>query len=130
MLGLARDYPVKLALDESVVRLAGARRWQGLGWPGVFVIKPALAGPLAELIRWISATKADVVISSAIETVLGRSAILHAALSQPLTKRALGFGAGEVFGDRRWDGPVIGPLADASCLALNPGEELWNALET
>jgi o-succinylbenzoate synthase len=128
LLGLARDYPVTLALDESVVHLAGARRWQGLGWPGVFVIKPALAGPLDELARWIQATKADVVLSSAIETALGRAAVLRAVLSQSLTKRALGFGAGEVFGDRRWDGPAIGPLADASCIATNPGEELWNAL--
>ena len=128
LLGLARDYPVTLALDESVVRLEAARRWQELGWPGVFVIKPALAGTLTELSAWISGTQADVVISSAIETALGRSAILHAALSQPLTKRALGFGPGAIFGDRRWDGPVIGPLADASCVALNPGEESWNAL--
>ena len=126
--GLARDYPVTLALDESVVRLEAARRWQELGWPGVFVIKPALAGTLTELSAWISGTQADVVISSAIETALGRSAILHAALSQPLTKRALGFGPGAIFGDRRWDGPVIGPLADASCVALNSGEESWNAL--
>jgi len=128
LLGLAADYPVTLALDESLVRLAEARRWQAQGWPGVFVIKPALAGPLNELAEWITATKADVVLSSAIETALGRAAILHAALSRPLTKRALGFGVGEIFGDRRWDGPVIGPLADASSLARNPGEEIWNAL--
>jgi O-succinylbenzoate synthase len=127
LLGLAGDYPVKLALDESVVRLAEARRWQGLGWPGLFVIKPALAGPLAELSAWISGTKADVVISSAIETALGRLAILRAVLGGSLTQRALGFGAGELFGDRRWDGPLIGPLADASCIAANSGEELWNA---
>jgi len=128
LLGLAGDYPVKLALDESVVRLADARRWQGVGWPGVFVVKPALAGPLAELTEWILATKADVVLSSAIETALGRAAILRAGLSQPLTTRALGFGTGEIFGDRCWDGPVIGPLADASCIAADPGEELWSAL--
>lgn len=128
LLGLAGDYPVKLALDESVVRLADARRWQGLGWPGVFVVKPALAGPLAELAEWILATEADVVLSSAIETALGRAAILRAALGRPLTTRALGFGTGEIFGERRWDGPVIGPLADASCIAANPGEVLWNAL--
>ena len=128
LLGLARDYPVTLALDESVVRLAEALRWQAQGWPGVFVIKPALAGPLSEVMKWIQATQADVVFSSAIETALGRSAILRAALTQPLSKRALGFGTGEIFGDRRWDGPVIGPLADAACCALNPGEELWNAL--
>lgn len=128
LLGLAADYPVTLALDESLARLAEARRWQAQGWPGVFVIKPALAGPLHELTEWITATKADVVLSSAIETALGRAAILRAALTQPLTKRALGFGVGEIFGDRCWDGPVIGPLADASCLAGNSGEEIWNAL--
>jgi O-succinylbenzoate synthase len=126
--GLAQDYPVKLALDESVVRLVEARHWQSLGWPGVFVIKPALTGPLNELVNWITTTKADVVFSSAIETVLGRSAVLRTALTLPVTRRALGFGTGEVFGDRRWDGPVLGPLADASCIALNPGENLWNAL--
>ncbi|MEI6106273.1 MAG: o-succinylbenzoate synthase [Opitutae bacterium] len=128
LLGLAGDYPVKLALDESVVRLAEARRWQALGWPGVFVLKPALAGPLAEVIAWIAATSPDVVISSALETALARTEILRAVLSQPLTKRALGFGLGAVYGDRRWDGPLLGPLADASCLAPNPGEEIWNAL--
>jgi O-succinylbenzoate synthase len=52
LLGLAADYPVTLALDESVTGLAAAQRWQGLGWRGVFVIKPALAGPLDELVAW------------------------------------------------------------------------------
>lgn len=128
LLGLANDYPVKLALDESVVHLSDARRWQGLGWPGIFVIKPALAGPLHEVIDWILKTKADVVFSSAIESTLARSAILSAVLDQPLSRRALGFGVGEIFGDRRWDGPFIGPLIDNGCLAQTPGEELWNAL--
>jgi O-succinylbenzoate synthase len=128
LLGLAGDYPVKLALDESVVRLAEARRWQAMGWPGVFVLKPALAGPMNEVCDWIVTTQADIVFSSAIESALGRSVILQAALTQPLTRRALGFGVAGIFGDRRWDGPFIGPLADASCIAHNPGEELWNAL--
>ncbi len=127
--GLATDFPVKLALDESVVRLAEAKRWQAEGWPGVFVIKPALAGPLAELAAWVEATKADVVLSSAIETALGRAAILRVALEQPLlTKRSLGMGVGELFGDRRWDGPVLGPVLDPGWLqGVNP-EDLWNAL--
>ncbi|HEY4247580.1 MAG TPA: o-succinylbenzoate synthase [Lacunisphaera sp.] len=126
--GLAADYPVTLALDESVVRLSEARRWQAMGWAGVFVIKPALAGTMAEISEWIVETKADVVFSSAIETTLGRSFILQTALTQSLTNRALGFGVGEMFGDRRWDGPQIGPLADLFCVAQNPGEEIWNAL--
>jgi O-succinylbenzoate synthase len=128
LLGLAADYPVTLALDESVSDLSAARQWQGKGWGGVFVIKPALTGPLGELVAWAAATKADVVLSSAIETALGRAAILRAALTQPLTKRALGFGVGEIFGDRRWDGPILGPVLDASWVnAVNP-EDLWTAL--
>lgn len=129
LMGLAQDYPVKLALDESVVRLEEARKWQARGWPGVFVIKPALAGPLGELAEWAAKTKPDVVLSSAIETALGRSAILQFALAQPgLVKRAPGFGVGEIFGDRRWDGPFMGPvLEDGWNAGFNP-EELWTAL--
>jgi O-succinylbenzoate synthase len=126
--GLAADFPVTLALDESVVRISEARRWQAMGWAGVFVIKPLLAGTMAEIGEWIVETKADVVFSSAIETSLGRSFILQTVLAESLTKRALGFGVGEIFGDRRWDGPQIGPLADFFCVAQNPGEEIWNAL--
>lgn len=128
LLGLAADYPVKLALDESVTGLAAAREWQARGWPGVFVIKPALAGPLEEIAAWAKATKADIVFSSAIETALGRAAILRFALAQDLTKRALGFGVGEIFGDRLWDGPIIGPLLDAGYCDGVETEEIWNAL--
>jgi len=129
LMGLVQDYPVKLALDESFVRLAEAIEWQARGWPGVYVIKPALAGPLDELAAWAAKTKADVVLSSAIETALGRATILRFALAQPdLVKRSPGFGVGEVFGDRRWDGPVTGPvLDDGWSAAINP-EDLWNAL--
>lgn len=129
LLGLAADYPVKLALDESVVRLEDAQRWQAEGWPGVFVIKPALAGSWDDVVQWAVSTKADIVLSSAIETALARRAILGRALREPaLLKRAPGFGTGEVFGDRRWDGPMLGAvLDDAWVNAINP-EELWNAL--
>jgi O-succinylbenzoate synthase len=129
LVGLSRDFPVKLALDESIVRLAEARAWQARGWTGVFVIKPALAGPLEEIAAWATQTKADVVLSSAIETALGRAAIFHFALAHPsLVQRSPGFGVGEVFGDRRWDGPMLGPVLDEGwCAAINP-EELWNAL--
>lgn len=128
LLGLAADYPVTLALDESVTDLAAARHWQGKGWCGVFVIKPALTGPLDELVAWAEKTKADVVLSSAVETALARGAILRLALTRPLTKRALGFGVGDIFGDRRWDGPFLGPVLDGSWVnGVNP-EDLWTAL--
>lgn len=128
LLGLAADYPVTLALDESVTGVAAARRWQGLGWPGVFVIKPALAGPLEEITAWVATTRADIVLSSAIETALGRATILHAALSRSLTKRALGFGMGEIFGHRCWDGPGLGAVLDASWVNAVKPEAIWTAL--
>lgn len=128
LLGLAGDFPVTLALDESVTGLAALQRWHDRGWPGVYVVKPALAGPLPELTAWIRGAKADVVCSSAIETALGRAAILDWIFAENVTRRALGFGIGGVFGDARWDGPVVGPLLDAGwARAVNAGE-LWNAL--
>ncbi len=127
LLGLAEDYPVTLALDESVTGLPAAQRWHEMGWRGVFVIKPALAGPLSDLMAWAATSKADLVLSSAIETAVGRASILSAALTHPLTKRALGFGVGEVFGDRRWDGPILGPVMDASWLDGVDTRAAWEA---
>ncbi len=127
LLGLAADYPVKLALDELVTGLGAAREWQARGWCGVFVIKPALAGPLDELVAWARETKPDLVLSSAIESALARAQILRMTFAEKLTERPLGFGVGEIFGDRAWDGPAVGPLLDASWgEQVNP-EVLWNA---
>lgn len=126
LLGLAADYPVTIALDESVASLVSAREWQARGWPGVFVVKPVLAGPLPDLVAWAQATKPDLVLSSAIETALGRAQFLRAALAHGLTTRALGVGLGPVFGDRTWDGPVTGALLDAAWCDSVSAEELWN----
>lgn len=128
LLGLARDFPVTLALDEAVTGLTAARIWQAEGWTGVFVIKPALAGPLAEVADWVRATQADVVWSSAVESCAARVAILRTVLAPGLGTRALGFGMGPVFGDRRWDGPEVGPFLDAAWGVDVQGEDLWNAL--
>ncbi|MBA3848932.1 MAG: o-succinylbenzoate synthase [Opitutus sp.] len=126
LLGLAQDYPVTLALDESVAGLAAAREWQARGWRGVFVMKPALAGPLPELVAWAQETKPDLVFSSAIESALARAQILRTVFAGKLTHRPLGFGVGGIFGDAAWDGPATGPLIDAGwCDRVNP-EALWN----
>ena len=44
MTRLARRYQTPLALDESVVTAAQLQRCQRLGWPGILVVKPAIAG--------------------------------------------------------------------------------------
>jgi O-succinylbenzoate synthase len=108
--------------------LTQARAWHERGWRGVFVIKPAIAGPFSELADWLDVAKPDVVFSSAIETALARARILAFALGRADLNRAVGFGVGSVFGDPRWDGPMMGPLVDhAWCRAVNPAQ-LWNEL--
>jgi o-succinylbenzoate synthase len=127
LLGLAADYPVTLALDESVATLASARAWQDRGWRGVFVLKPALAGPLDEVLAWAGATRPDLAVSSALESAPTRARLLRAVLASGLTTRALGFGIGPVCGDAAWDGPPTGPLLDASWGRDLDMEALWNA---
>jgi O-succinylbenzoate synthase len=133
LLGLAHDYPVPLALDESIAGDADLDRWLAAGWPGVWVIKPSLlADPAAALVRLASA-RADVVFSSALETGIGaRAALRHAfaweGAGPPGGSRALGFGVWPLFADAQFDGPPSVPVLRWSEVdSINP-EGLWNAL--
>jgi O-succinylbenzoate synthase len=128
LLGLARDFPTPLALDESLVGDGDVERWLGAGWPGVFVVKPALlADPAAALAR-LAAAKAAVVFSSALETAVGARAALHAAFAWPGERRALGFGVWPLFADARFDGPQAMPFLYWDDVARIDPEAVWNAL--
>ncbi|MDD3180562.1 MAG: o-succinylbenzoate synthase [Opitutaceae bacterium] len=126
--GLAKEYPVPIALDESTVHLQDMQRWHSRGWTGIYVVKPSLAGPLDELQRVVDELSLDVVLSSAIETTIGLRAVLAEALRGRLTKRALGAGRGEIFGQRVFDGPPLGPFLDEAWLVSANPEGVWNAL--
>jgi O-succinylbenzoate synthase len=131
LLGLAQDYPVTLALDEAVAGPEDLRRWHGLGWSGIYVIKPATAGVPAALLATLAELKADAVFSSALETPIGRLAALRTAFSYkgPQT-RALGFGVGALFADETCNGPGIGPLIETASLGDVEAEKLWTSLPT
>jgi O-succinylbenzoate synthase len=129
LLGLANDYPTPIALDESVTGLASLRAWLERGWPGVLVVKPALAGAPADVLALLASHRADVVFSSAFETAVGRQAALQVAFQftgrQP---RALGFGVVPLFKDGRIDAlPAIPFLTSEAVNAINPGA-IWSAL--
>ena len=98
LLGLASDHPTPIALDESVVRVDDLKRWRDRGWPGLFVIKPALAGDPIELMDEIGEDD-SFVFSSAMETLIGHRGSLRVAF-QCTSKRALGFGTGAFFADQ------------------------------
>ena len=128
LLGLARDYPTKLALDESVAGWRSLRIWLERGWPGVFVVKPALTGAPADVLALLAQHRADVAFSSALETAVGRRTALRMALQyQGAPARALGFGVAPLFEDRRLDGPAAPFLSIADVNQMDSAA-VWNAL--
>jgi len=102
--------------------------WLERGWPGVFVLKPALLGDAPAAIASLEKAKASVVFSSALETAIGAKAALRLAFAYHGEPRALGFGVWPLFQDSRFDGPYLAPFIRAQdVLAINE-ETAWNAL--
>jgi o-succinylbenzoate synthase len=127
LLGLAADYPVPIALDESVADEADVGRWLGLGWRGYFVIKPSLIGDVRGALGKLAAAHARVVFSSALETGIGAQAALRLAFAWPGKMSALGFGVWPLFADPRFDGPAAVPFMRFEDVDRIKPEELWNA---
>ena len=100
------NFATAIALDESVATIHQLEQvYQRLGNAVVYVVKPAIAGFPHQLLDFCRRHPLDVVISSALETPVGRNATL--SLAQQLwavgiPKRALGFGVGQWFADD-WD---------------------------
>jgi len=125
--GLASDYPVAIALDESVANEVDVGRWLERGWPGYFVIKPSLMGDVQGALSRLAAADAKVVFSSALETGIGAQAGLRAAFAWDGELPAVGFGVWPLFSDPGFDGPAAVPfLRIADVDRINP-EEIWNA---
>jgi O-succinylbenzoate synthase len=126
--GLAEDYPTPIALDESLVSDADATRWLGAGWHGWFVVKPTLLANATTVLAQLTAAKATVVFSSAIETAVGARTALEHAFRWTGENKALGFGVWPLFVDGRFDGPVVAPFIRASDLARLDPDVVWSAL--
>jgi O-succinylbenzoate synthase len=126
--GLAGDFPTPIALDEALVGNSDVERWLAAGWRGVFVVKPTLLGDVRVALEKLTAAKATVVFSSALETAVGAQTALRCAFEWQGEARALGFGVWPLFADARFDGPATAPFVRAEDVErLNP-EAVWNAL--
>lgn len=128
LLGLAADYPTPLALDESLVSGAHVAHWLQLGWPGVYVLKPALCGDAVAAIQRLADAQAKVVFSSALETAIGAKRSLTLAFQWRGELRALGFGVWPLFTDARCDGPVLAPFMRWEDVQRINEEAVWNAV--
>jgi O-succinylbenzoate synthase len=127
LLGLAGDYPVPIALDESIVDEGDVGRWLDAGWPGYFVIKPSLMGDVRAAIGKLALAGAPVVFSSALETAVGAQAALRLAFAWPGKVSALGFGVWPLFSDPAFDGPHATPFLRIEDVGRIDPEALWNA---
>lgn len=125
---LSDDFPTLLALDESISRVDDLKRWRDQQWPGLFVIKPSLAGSRQDLSLELAEGAADCVFSSAFETKIGASNALAFAVAQSGHERALGFGVERLFADRNV-GLELGPfLQNDSFGSSGELEDLWNLI--
>ena len=129
LLGLAGDFPVRIALDESLVNDGDVDRWLGLGWPGYYVIKPSLLGDAGATVEKLSKAAADVVFSSALETAVGAQAALRLAFAWKGKLSALGFGVWPLFNEPTFDGPAAAPFIRAEDVERMDPQLLWNALD-
>jgi O-succinylbenzoate synthase len=125
--GLSADYPVPIALDESIRGDGDVARWLEAGWKGFFVIKPALLGDVRCVLRKLATARARVVFSSALETGIGAKAALRAAFAWPGKMSALGFGVWPLFQDPAFDGPAAVPFIRVEDVDRIDTEALWNA---
>ncbi|PSB04146.1 o-succinylbenzoate synthase [Merismopedia glauca] len=97
MLELSKIYETPIALDESVANIRELKKCYNLGWRGVFVIKPAIAGSPQKLRHFCRTNQIDAVFSSVFETSVGRKAALKLASELSNPQRALGFGVNHWF---------------------------------
>jgi o-succinylbenzoate synthase len=92
---LSQRYSTSIALDESVATFDRLQAVYHQGWRGIYVIKPGIAGFPWRLAEFITEHQLDVVLSSVLETEVGRDGALRLAAGLGL-RRGLGFGV-EVF---------------------------------
>ncbi len=88
---LSQRYSTSIALDESVATFDRLQAIYHRGWRGIYVIKPGIAGFPWRLAEFISEHQLDVVLSSVLETDVGRDGALRLAAGLGL-RRGLGFG--------------------------------------
>lgn len=105
LLALSHQFQTPIALDESVATYHDLMSAYRQGWRGLFVVKPAIAGDPAILLRFCREHPIDLVFSSVFETPIGHQKILvlahqvYALTAAAYPPRSLGLGTTVWFND-------------------------------
>ncbi|WP_126146616.1 o-succinylbenzoate synthase [Synechococcus elongatus] len=110
LLQLAQDWPlVAIALDESVSQLSSLQFWQAQGWPGLYVLKPAIAGWPQTVRQFCQVHHLPVVVSSMFESPIGWRAVAAIAAQLGRADQAQGLGTTAWFTDD-WESKTAAAL--------------------
>lgn len=124
---LAEDHETAVALDEAVLGADDIKRWRDRGWPGVFVVKPALAGEAEALLEEIRPDPDAFVFSSALETDVGMAAGVRLAFEAGV-ERALGYGVAGFFGEDGLGGGLRAPVVSGETVSAIDPARVWDSL--
>lgn len=120
LMALAQEYHTPIALDEAIATVQQLWMWHDRGWPGIYVLKPAILGfpeGIGQFCQHYRQTS-KIVFSSVLEGAIARTAIFHLIQSLNLdTGFALGFGV-----DRWRSAALLTQIRDY--------ENLWNSGQT
>ena len=92
LLALAHQSTIAIALDESVATVQDLLIWQDRGWPGLYVIKPAIMGFPQTLRALCRQLPNPTIFSSVFEAQVGRQKSLALAQELMPPNLARGFG--------------------------------------
>jgi len=101
---------IPIAVDESLTDFQSAEKIIEEQAAHVFVIKPMVSGGFTECKKIINLARTEnirVVITSSLETSIGRTACLHLALTNEITE-ACGLATGEVLNEGKPTQPIQG----------------------
>lgn len=99
---LRRKSAIPLAADEAVRDIPSAERVLDVGAADVLIVKPAAVGGLSRalaIIRRARAARIDVVVTSFLDSAIGRTGALHLAAALPPSRHVSGLATGALLAD-------------------------------
>jgi o-succinylbenzoate synthase len=137
MARVRRECGVRIAADESVRDTKSAEMVHYRAAADILIVKPMAVGGLREA-RYVQNAAEDggmpLVVTSLLESVVGRTAALHFAASLGETPFAHGVGTGGALTEDLADGPVVTagavPVPDRPGLGITLPESFWSGAHT
>ena len=127
---LAKLYPNRIALDESIAQWESLKLIINQKWPGWLIIKPLLLGDINSFLLWRQHAKPKrLVYSSVFETMIGVNMLIDIVQSDlQAHNTAHGFGALDYLENDIYSYKFSGPKILKKLIIKKEFEQLWKPL--